>query len=468
MSEIERPQIGSAPAFSSLDPLLQKAIKAIPANQRYVIALSGGLDSMALLYFTLTYLKGQNADVVALHVHHGLSSSADSWADYCRLSCQLLGIEYCVEEVEVTPNGKGLEAAARKARYQVFEAYLSEGGILLQGHHQNDQAETVLMRMLRGSGPEGLAGIPPQRELAAGQLFRPWLDVPRSLLRQQAEQFNLGWIDDESNTDTQYDRNFIRHRILPLLQARWPETLNSLTRVSERAAQAHQQISIWSKTRLDALLSPYYWQDKALMLAALSQYPEHEQRILVRHWLDAQRLEHPPEAVFERIWRELIPAHNSAQPELRWGQNRLRRYQGCLFYLSPSAANEEEIEYCYDLAVFPEDLPQMLTLGHRNLRFDLLPANAAIPDNACLLRLPVQGESVVVRTRTGGESLRLPGSRHSKALKKILQDQHVPPWRRQGLPLIFYGEALASIACGLVAEGFAAVPGQDALMISYC
>lgn len=471
MSEIDFSQLktiqpASTPDVFSLDPLLQRAIKNIPVDSRYVIALSGGLDSMALLHFTLSCLQDRAANIVVLHVHHGLNAAADRWAEYCQQVCQSLSLECCIEKVRVKPSGEGLEAAAREARYQVFERYLTDGGTLLQGHHQNDQAETVLMRLMRGSGPEGLAGIPQQRALSAGQLFRPWLGVPRALLLQQVEQFQLGWIEDDSNSDLKYDRNFIRHQLIPLLLTRWPATLDSLSRVSERATQAHQQISGWASGRLGALLSPRYLQDQALMLAPLREYSAYEQRILLREWLDFQGLAHPSDATFERIWSELIPARHDAQPELRWGGNCLRRYQGCVFCLSVELLNQENPEYCYTLALPEEGVSQQLDFGPTSLKLALSSTDDLVLTGAMLLRLPDPDETLVLRTRTGGESMRLPGSGGTRSLKKILQERGVPPWCRQSLPLIYYGENLVCVADVVIADGCAASADQPALVVT--
>ena len=212
--------------------ILEQRLAGQPLPSSYLIAYSGGMDSHVLLV-ALAELSSSRPNFPALravHVHHGLSPYADDWADHCQSICQNLGVELVVHWVEVASHQASLERAARVARYQVFESVLKPGEILLQGHHQDDQAETLLLRLLRGTGVDGAKAIPAQRRLGAGEVFRPLLDFSREQLAQYARHQQLQWIEDESNQDTGFDRNYLRHQVLPLLQQRWPAASKVLAR----------------------------------------------------------------------------------------------------------------------------------------------------------------------------------------------------------------------------------------------
>jgi tRNA(Ile)-lysidine synthase len=471
----------SVQTLEQLHPSIQRAVRAIPASDRYLFALSGGLDSMALLTFALPYLRqSYQPTIQIIHVHHGLSAYADEWAAHCQAVSDALGCACHIERVDVIVDGKGLEAAAREARYKVFERYLSGGGVLLQGHHQNDQAETVLMRLLRGAGPEGMSGIPQQRSLSGGLLFRPWLDLSRSLLESEIQKFPVKWVEDDSNSDLQFDRNFLRHEILPLLEARWPNVLNSISRTAERSEKTHQQLLVWCEREIVGVMNEQYVAEKALDLKALSKASLEQQRFLVRYWLDLLSVEHPSEKVFERIWSEVIPAESDALPALRWGGNHLRRFNGCLFYLNDQAVEDSAYEYeipfnedalCGQKIVDAEskELCQF-SIGGREL-YLAFKSVGVLGGSKMLVGVPKNNERVTVRSRRGGESLVLPGSIQNKALKKILQAKKIAPWRRLHIPLIFYGDTLVAVILGpnecLLADGFQASAENAAIEISW-
>jgi len=458
------------PKLDQLHPIIQNAVRAIPESEHYLIALSGGLDSMALLQFAVPYLlQAKYSKIQVIHIHHGLSANADDWAEHCQSVCGEMGLECFVERVSVVSEGQGVEAAARKARYQVFEAYLSSGSVLLQGHHQNDQAETVLMRLLRGAGPEGLSGIPQQRDLSKGSLFRPWLGLSRSLLEQEVAKFPITWVEDESNTDLQFDRNFVRHEVLPLLETRWPKVLNSLSRTAGRSSQAHQHLLEWCEAQKEEVLSKCY--DRAIDLASLANYSIQQQRLFVRYWFDYMQVEHPSEKVFERLWTELIPAEKDAMPSLRWGDNHLRRFNGCLFYLDAKAVDGRSYEYVLGSSSC------VVSVRAKELEFVYLSSQQAseysvVMREGVLLRTPLAEESLVLRSRRGGESIVLKGSTQNKALKKLLQAKKVEPWKRVQLPLVYYGSHLVmavfdSVSDSLLSSDALVVKGEAAILVRW-
>ncbi len=449
------------PEFQQLSFATQKAIEAIPKAPRYALALSGGLDSVALMLFSLQYLRDRGAEVYAVHVNHGLNASADQWQKFCIQLCKQWQVPLEVERVSVVSAGEGLEAAARKARYAVFERYLEDGDVLLMAHHQNDQAETVLMRLMRGAGPEGLAAIPTQRALGKGLLYRPLLDIPKLSLLEQAERFGLAWVEDDSNADDSFDRNFIRHHILPLLEGRWSTALNSLSQVAQRSQDINSLLQAWCKSELQDVLSKKH--GPALNLEAFSGYDRTQQRALLHYWLDSLGVPPPSSSILERLWTEVIPAAVDAAPLLNWGEHQLRRYDGCLFYVAEPETRSGEFEWV--ISEFETALPFERQEAGWRISISSLSPGQPIPVDGIVLAYPEAHQHLTVRSRRGGEKIKLANCSHSKSLKKLLQEDAIPPWQREQIPLIFYDDELVQVGELHTAEGFAPSLGQKAMLI---
>ena len=301
-------------SIAELGPRLQKAIQSIPKNDHYVIALSGGMDSVALLYFCLPFLKQHAKQIEAVHVNHGLSANASEWASFCQEICSCLDLVCHVESVEVCSTGKGIEAAARKARYGVFERYLSEGGVLLQGHHLNDQAETVLMRLIKGLGPSAIKGIPTRRRFSLGEIYRPWMKLSRVELSGAVAKFALPWVEDESNQDKRFERNFIRNEILPVLLDRHPKVLENLSQAANKAKASQDFIEQWCQAKESDFLSKTYGAYKALDISALKANTSLQQVFILRYWFDLLSVPHPPDKIFDRLFTEVLTAKADATP----------------------------------------------------------------------------------------------------------------------------------------------------------
>ena len=219
---------------------LTQHLNADPAAPRWLVALSGGMDSIVLLH-SLASLVSQSSGlppVSAIHVNHQLHPEADAWQAHCDRVCASLGVPLQHSVVSVDGAGEGIEAAARRARYAVFEDSLGEGDVLFMAHHQDDQVETLLLRLLRGAGLSGLGGMPERRPLGAGQLYRPFLGLPRSMLADYAAEQKLDWVDDPSNADSQFDRNYLRAQVIPAVAQRWPGYRQTISRAAANLAEA--------------------------------------------------------------------------------------------------------------------------------------------------------------------------------------------------------------------------------------
>lgn len=392
-----------------------------------LVGLSGGLDSTALLH----WLAGQPAigatGLRVLHVHHGLQPEADQWAEHCRELCARLGVPIVIARVEVRNDlGLGREAAARDARHAAFATELRAGETLALAHHRDDQAETVLLRLLRGSGSDGLAAMRARRPFAAGRIWRPLLDASREQLLAYATAHRLEWIEDPSNRDTRFDRNFLRHEVLPLLAGRWPHAAAALAQSARWLEQDATLIDDEARHRLQQLQG----KDPAVLPvpALLALNPAWRSRVL-RCWRGALGFTPWPESAHAVIESQLLVARPGALPEYRWPGGLLRRWQDRLYLDRPRPPLPADWSCDWD-----GQAPLVLPTGD-SLQF----VSASGPEGP-----PAMSFRVCVRR--GGERIRLPGRDHSHSLKHVLQEQAVPPWERERMPLLFAadGELLAA------------------------
>lgn len=415
----------------------------------FCVALSGGLDSSVLLHAMVTLAPGR---LRAVYVDHGLHPDAPRWGGHCAALCAGLQVPFtaCTVTVAATA-GEGPEAAARRARYAALAARLDPGEYLLTAHHRDDQAETVLLNLLRGAGPAGLAGIATDTALGAGRLCRPLLGLPRSELLAYARAVHLDWIEDPANTDTRFDRNFLRHDVLPLIAGRWPGATASLARSATFSSEAA------------ALLEDLAAQDARravrrgrILVAALGALPEPRQRNLLRFLCRRELGTVPPEARLREALAQVHHAGSDRVPLVAWPGGELRRYRGVLYLQAPLPAGPG----AGSTPELPTRAGAVLDLGALG-RLRLVRATGR---GLALARLaPV----LTVRWRTGGERLRPAGTAHTRELKKLLQERGVVPWMRTRLPLLYSAGELVAVAGLWVAAEAAASGDVPALRVSW-
>lgn len=388
-------------------------VAALPAQAPgpVLVAYSGGLDSTVLLHLLADLPDYRRAGLRAVHVHHGLQAEADAWRAHCQAFCDTLGIALDVHHVEVArDNGLGLEGAARAARHAAFAQALQPGEWLTLAQHRDDQAETFLLRALRASGSDGLAGMPAQRAFAVGQLWRPLLAQPRERLQAYAEAHALAWIEDPSNLDASYDRNYLRHHVLPLLRQRWPQADAALARSATLSGEASALLATQDDELLESMLDPG---DASLELSVLREQPPAQRARLLRRWV-LQRASLPlPASGVAAIETQLLDGKDGAC--FAWAGSEIRRWRDRLHLRRPWPA-------------WPPDWQREWT-GQEPL---------ALPDGGMLHLLGADGfdAPLRVRQRHGGERLRLPGRAHSHLLKHLLQDAGIAPWQRSAMPLL--------------------------------
>ncbi len=409
---------------------LEELSAASTSPARYVVAFSGGLDSAVLLHVLAKSQSVHQVAVIAVHVEHGLHAESDVWADHCKKFAEGLGLEFQELKVEVDrQSGMGLEAAAREARYAALGEFLKPDDWLLSAHHKDDQAETLLLNLMRGSGPAGLAGICAIRPFASGQLVRPLLEISRSSLEEYATQNGLVWLDDPSNADQQFDRNYLRHEILPRLETRWPDAAGRIRRSAALAREATDLLTELAAADREQVGD----RPDRLRISELQGLSSSRQRNLLRHVVFSLGMPMPGAVHLQQIQSNLLEAREDAQPLVSWPGVRARRYRGHL-YLLPDIVEDSQWPETTVVIGDHVDLPGRLG----TLRF-VQHAEAGLSDE-------VIGRGLEVRYRTGGEEFRPAGQGHTRKLKKLLQDEGVVPWMRERLPLLYSGGELVAVA----------------------
>lgn len=390
------------------------------APGRVQVAFSGGLDSTVLLHALAQLSSARERGLRAIHINHGLHGDSANWSRHCMDVAASLGVELTIHAVDVSREpGFGLEANARRARHGAIEAQLSLGDIVAFAHHRSDQAETVLLKLLRGAGPEGLGAMRPLRPFGPGFAWRPLLAVPHAALRDYANQFGLLWVDDPSNADPTPDRNYLRQQVFPLLARRWPEAEASMAQSAVWSRDAADFIESESERALARLqgLDPFTLRHgEWLALHGALRDP------VLRRWLRSLGLPEPTHFQVSELVRQLEEAGEDRQPCVRWPGIELRRYRDLLHALRPLHFPTGDWKASFDGA--PLELPS--DLGALRL----------VGDTGETVRL---ASTLAVRFRQGGESLRLAASGPKRELRDLLQDAGIPPWQRSRLPLLLDG-----------------------------
>jgi len=390
-----------------------------------VIGFSGGLDSSVLLHRLAHEPTLRTRDLFAVHIHHGLHPDADAWQQHCVETCAQWQIALKCIQVNILRNSKdGLEAAAREARFAAFAQTMPAGGILVLAHHLDDQAETVLLRALRGSGVDGLSAMRPWRVFADGWLWRPLLALPRTHLQDYARAHGLRWIEDPSNTESRFDRNYLRHEVMSRLSARWPHAAANLARVAELQAQAQDLLDANDQAQLPTCQTG---SPDTLSVSRLLRFPPHRRARLLRAWVTNLGLPPLPGHAITHIETDLLSPTPGAHAQFRWRHAALTRWRDLLHAGSMRAPLPPDFT-----CLWHPHTPLILPGGERLQ----LTASTPMPADLCWC----------VHARHGGERIILPGRTHSHSLKHVLQQRAIPPWVRPRLPLIssLEGELLAA------------------------
>jgi tRNA(Ile)-lysidine synthase len=371
-------------------------------GKQIVLGLSGGMDSVVLLHYLHTHFPNQ---LRVVHCNHHLSKHSDNWHIFCQKLCQNLSIPYksIGFHLEKTSN---IEENARKKRYFSLSCDLSKDEILCTAHHQNDQAETLLLQLFRGSGVAGLASMPRQKTLGLGFHYRPMLGVEKQQVIDYATEHKLNWIEDDSNKDTNFRRNSLRLEVIPLLSKIYQNLTKSLARSARHQSEALKltrelaELDIQSYSLINA--------NGRLQIDALTTLETHRIKNILRHQLNQLNFLAPSDKILDQII-DLLSAKADAKPLVRWNEFEIRRYQQELYFIDTSS--EKNQQKC--------------------------------PIQSELEKLP----NFSIRYRTEGQRIRLPGKAHSQSLKKVLQEANIPPWERNSLKMYYIGDELRAMEC---------------------
>jgi tRNA(Ile)-lysidine synthase len=431
----------------TLPDTFARALDALrgPASPKIAIALSGGLDSSALLHLAHRYAAGHGVELFAFHVHHGISPNADSWLEHCRSSCAALGIAFDERHVTLEKGKSGVEAAARKLRYAALGEMCRVHGVrlMLTAHHLDDQAETVLLQLLRGSGTAGLSGMDAANsapELLGNPelvMARPLLPVAREALEAYVQGHGIGYIDDESNTDPRYARNALRLQVMPALAQAFPGFQERFARSAAHAQSAQRMLTELAAQDLAACLD-----GGTIDVAKLRAMSIDRVQNLIRHWFATRSLRMPSTAWLLEMVTQLVEARHDAQLLVTHPDCHIRRHRDRL-YITPKLGDLAGLRDPDDEGVFVKHGQEFRWQGEREIAF---------PDYGGSLFFDEGGEGIdpawlraqvlTIDFRKGGERLKPAANRPTRSLKYHYQACDVPAWERTRLPIVSAGASL--------------------------
>lgn len=423
--------------FHNVNDYLSDGVKHI------TVAYSGGVDSHVLLHALAAHrARLPNLTIQAVYIHHGLSPNANDWQTHCDKICKALDVSFQVVKVSVDVEaGAGLEAAARDARYQALIASTQDNGLILLGQHADDQLETVILQLKRGAGPQGLAAMPTVRFSERNiKLCRPLLQCTQQAILEYAKTNQLAYIEDESNSDTQIERNFLRLQVLPLLHQRWPGLHKAVARSASLCAEQQTLLDEITEQKLRPLMDAQL----RLHVAGLQQFHLRWQKQLLRQWLKHSLTMMPSQGQLQQIL-QMLSAKPDAMPLVQLGEYHIRRFDGYLYCFKAVQA----VGVDSPLAVDCQGRIRLVNTG-QVLRVQQAPLTPLADQQE------QQGTVLAGSAKTFTVEFAIPlnhgfkpqGKSHSKPLKQWYKNWKVPPWKRAEIPCLFASDWLVGIVIG--------------------
>lgn len=403
---------------------------SILEQRNFLVAYSGGLDSHVLLHLMS---RLPDISIRAVHIDHGLQDASPWWSRHCREICADLEIPFQQIPLNLDcPEGQSLEAYARDARYKALAEALIDGEVLLTGHHQNDQAETLMLQLLRGAGGAGLAAMPMITQFASGHHMRPLLNFARDQLAEYALQHDLSYVEDGSNMDLRFDRNYLRHQIIPRLRDRWPACDRTLSRAALIQGETQRLLDYYVSQDVETVSGTV---SGTLSVSALVQCEPVRRRALLRHWIIASGFQAPSSKKLQHLVSDVLFSASDAQPVVHWKGAEVRRFQGDIYIMSPMPEHDPSQTLFWDL--------------QRDMTIDAIQLELQVDMlgdwKSKILNDPSLPEGLTVRFRQGGEVMHAAGRNKSIPLKQIFQQFGIPPWLRNRLPLLYLGDDLIMV-----------------------
>ena len=417
------------PFYEDLCGSIAKQLDPERKRLRFYVAYSGGVDSHVLLHCcaSIPQLKGK---LTAVYVHHGLQAEAEFWAEHCEKTAKELGVEFLSRRVSAKAGpGESPEEAARDARYAALKALIQVDDVLLLAQHREDQLETMLLQLFRGSGLRGLSGMPESAAFGLGVMLRPLLNTSKQAINDYAEAHCLSWVEDPSNQSHDYDRNFLRNAVLPLLKQRWPALDKTVARSAKHCADAQVLVEQVADELFAAAFNPV---DKTLSIRRLTEHQRHPQQLIIRQWLRRMGLKMPAQAFIGKILNQVVAAAEQRDPVLSGRGYSIRRYRDKLYCLPDPTGT-----------ILPQDCvwpagQMSIQLGDGRILSWLL-SSKGIAHQRWI------NAKVELRFRRGGEKIRLPGRQGRHSLKKLFQEAAIPTWERDAMPLVYLNDMLAAV-----------------------
>ena len=361
------------------------------ADKKIVVALSGGIDSVVLLHYLNNHYPNQ---VRVIHCNHHISDLSNEWQDFSKKLCEKLNLNINILDLDI-PQSNNLEEAARVKRYESLKASINKDEVICTAHHQNDQAETLLIQLIRGSGSRGLSAMPKLKTFGDGLLYRPFIDIKQSEIKDYAIENHLDWVEDDSNNDEKFTRNFLRHNILPQLEKLYPHVHKNIARASKHQSELSK---ISDDLAILDIESQGLLRNNRLQSDLLKKMEEYRLKNVLRYHLSQLNFRSPSEKVLEQMI-QLVRAKEDSVPVVSWSHYEVRRYQDELYFLDLKQSEEREsCPFYEEFSSHPK-----FSIGYRE----------------------------------DGLRVKFPGKEHSQSLKKVLQEKQIPTWERDQLRMYY-------------------------------
>jgi len=416
------------------------------SGKRVWLAYSGGVDSHVLLHLLATADIVGLSSIHAIYIDHGLQAQSQQWALHCaaiaaELEVDFVSVKVTVENIECL----GMEAAARAARYRALEHHLTKNDVLLTGQHQEDQAETLLLQLLRGAGPKGLAAMAADFKSGDMNVLRPLLTESQSDILDYAHQHQLNWVEDPSNADTRWNRNYLRHTLWPSLVERWPSAARTLSRSAEHCAEASSLLDDLAELDLQDLVLET--SKNSLPIDQLLSLSSARRNNLLRFFINLKQFLAPSKVNLQRIVNEVCLAKKDSAPVVSWTGVEIRRYQNQLYFMAP---------------LIKHDNKQLITISGTN---DIdLGYGYILEWQPCIgrgIKASLITDGLSLRFRQGGERIKPQGSQHHRSVKHLFQQWAIPPWQRERIPLIFKNNEMVAITDYCVSDFASAIAEEQ-------